>query len=436
MFIYILTIVKPVRKMMDAAKKQTIKEIIRQLHEGADPEEMKRRFRDAIGDVSATDISVVEEELIREGMPRERIRKLCDVHLAVFRDSIEQQNDIAPEGHPVYVLMHEHSAMLDAAEELSQIASAMREEQRGPTTEELIRIRHLVALFRDAERHYLREENVLFPHLERHGVTQPPAIMWMEHDQIRAVKKMLFSAVTEDESGTHVDVERLDQAAIGLRELLSSHFYKENNILFPTALRLFTEDDWTAVRRDFAEIGLCDFSPRLQVPGAEDSASETQAGAETVPAATDGEVQFETGTLRREVLEAILNTLPVDITFVDAEDRVRYFSRPQERFFVRPKSVLGRHVQYCHPQKSLHMVNRILDDFKSGRRDVADFWIRIRGRLIMIRYFAVRSPDGEYLGTLEVSQDITDIKALEGEKRLLDDDADSGSPSAQPDTQT
>lgn len=140
----------------------------------------------------------------------------------------------------------------------------------------------------------------------------------------------------------------------------------------------------------------------------------------TVAPSADGLLQFETGTLTKEEAEAILNALPIDITFVDKADAVKYFSKPEGRIFVRTRSIIGTKVQRCHPQKSIHIVNRILDEFKSGKKDVAEFWIRIGGRLVYIRYFPVRDKDRKYLGTLEVTQDITGIKEIEGEKRLLD----------------
>ena len=136
--------------------------------------------------------------------------------------------------------------------------------------------------------------------------------------------------------------------------------------------------------------------------------------------APEGLLQFETGTLSKDEVEAVLNTLPVDITFVDKEDTVRYFNKPGERIFVRTKAVIGRKVQQCHPQKSIHIVNKILDGFKSGKKDAAEFWIQKGDRLVHIRYLAMRNKDGKYLGTMEVTQDITDIKGIEGEKRLLD----------------
>jgi len=140
---------------------------------------------------------------------------------------------------------------------------------------------------------------------------------------------------------------------------------------------------------------------------------ETAPAPESVP-------QFETGSLSKEEIEAILNALPVDISFVDANDAVKYFNKAEKRIFVRTKAVIGRKVQLCHPQKSVHIVNKILETFKNGKKDVAEFWITMNNRLIHIRYFAVRNKNGKYLGTIEVTQDITEIKKIEGEKRLLD----------------
>ena len=131
-------------------------------------------------------------------------------------------------------------------------------------------------------------------------------------------------------------------------------------------------------------------------------------------------LRFETGTLSKEEVEAVLDSLPVDISFVDKEDSVKYFNKAGKRIFVRTKAVIGRKVQLCHPKKSVHVVNNILEAFKTGKKDVAEFWINMNNRLIHIKYFAVRDKNGKYLGTMEVTQDLTDIKKIKGEKRLLD----------------
>jgi hypothetical protein len=236
----------------------------------------------------------------------------------------------------------------------------------------------------------------------------------MEHDRIREIKKGLYRLIDARDGLALQDfVKQLEGIAVALAEMLSNHFYKENNILFPTSLRVIGEDEWKEIRQQFDELGYCCFTPEH----ARKAVEEVKLPAEKPE--VEGAIHFETGALSKEEVEAILNTLPLDITFVDKDDTVRYFNRSEERIFVRTKAVIGRKVQQCHPQKSIHIVNQILEDFKSGRKDVAEFWINFKGRLIHIRYFAVRDKNGEYLGCLEVTQDITDIKKIEGEKRLL-----------------
>jgi PAS domain S-box-containing protein len=124
--------------------------------------------------------------------------------------------------------------------------------------------------------------------------------------------------------------------------------------------------------------------------------------------------------LKPEVIEAMLDSMPIEISFVDKNDEVKYFNKNGDRVFPRPRSIVSKKVHQCHPQKSLHKVLQILEAFKNGKKDVTEFWINLKGRQIYIRYFPVRDKTGKYLGTLEVSQDITDIKKIEGEKRLLD----------------
>ncbi len=404
-------------ELLGEERKEILKELIESLHEGADPKAVKEEFKEALRGATPVEIAQAEEELIREGMPREEIHRLCEVHLAVFKESLESQKSLAPAGHPIYILMEEHKIFLEFAGELKSIAQRLSRAD-GVDSVSLERVRDLADRFKEAESHYVREENVLFPYLEKHGITQPPAIMWMDHNQIREVKKSLYGLVDGRESMDFpVFAEQLDEVTSALAELLTSHFPKENNILFPTSLRILAEDEWKDIRQQFDELGYCSFTPT----GAEALPEEKAAPAPKPD--VEGRVTFEAGSLSREELESILNTLPVDITFVDKEDKVRYFNQAEERIFPRTRAVIGRGVQQCHPQKSLHIVNRIVEDFRSGRRDVAEFWIKQQGKFVHIRYFPVHDQDGEYLGTLEVTQDIAGIKRLEGEKRLLDDTA-------------
>ncbi|MGB9675617.1 MAG: DUF438 domain-containing protein [Candidatus Bathyarchaeales archaeon] len=402
-------------------RKNVLKEILRQLHAGANPQEVKEKFKQFLEGISPLEISRIEQELIREGMPREEIQRLCDVHMAVFREQLEKQKFDVPASHPINILMEEHKIMLQLAGKLASTTQKVQQFSESSYIEEEIHVlRHLARDFMDSEKHYLREENVLFPNLEKHGITEPPAIMWMEHNQIREKKKTLNKFVENYGAlGFQEFKAQLGELAETLNSLLASHFFKENNILFPTALRVITEDEWKAIRSEFDEIGYCCFTPpELTAP----QIFEAEKEEKIMPASkeTPFALQFETGTLTKEEVEALLNTLPVDITFVDRDDAVRYFNKAEKRIFVRTKAVIGRKVQLCHPQKSIHIVNRILEAFKEGKKDVAEFWINLNNRLIHIRYFAVRDKNGKYLGTIEVTQDITDIKKIEGEKRLLD----------------
>jgi uncharacterized protein len=319
----------------------------------------------------------------------------------------------ATEGHPIHTLMEEHKLLLDFAQKQVNVARTLKT-KNSLTEAELIfaELSQLVESFRSSPNHYLREENVIFPILEKKGFTGPPAVMWQEHDQIRSIEKNLYLTFDSlKELPWEEFCKKMESSAIQLAQMLQTHFYKENNILFPTALELLTETEWVEVIREFERIGYCPFTPG--VPKAKSAEIEPSVGF------ADGLVQFETGALSASVLQAIFNTLPVEITFVDAEDHLRFFSESKEPIFPRSTASLGLKVQNCHPQKSVHMVNKILEDFKSGKSDVAAFWINMQGKMIYIRYFAVRNRQGTYLGCMEVTQDITKAKTIEGEKRLL-----------------
>jgi len=401
-------------------KKRVLKELFAQLHAGASPQEVKERFKEFLEGVSPLEIAKIEQELINEGMPREEIQRLCDVHLAVFREQLEKQKPKTTPENPISILMEEHQILLQLLERLNTIVNSVQQaEDISHVGEGIAQLKYIAEDFLDAEKHYLREENVLFPILEKHGIAEPPAIMWMEHNKLRGKKKEFYNLIENYSAMSFQDFKKqLDETAKSLSGFLSSHIFKENNILFPAAQRVVTEQEWRDARREFDEIGYCSFTPAHLIAIPKVQEVERQKVEETI--APKGMLQFETGTLSKEEVEAVLNTLPVDITFVDKEDTVKYFSKAEKRIFVRTKAVIGRRVQLCHPQKSVHIVNKILEAFKAGKRDVAEFWIQKGNRLIHIRYFAVRDKDGKYLGTMEVTQDLTDIKKIEGEKRLLD----------------
>jgi hypothetical protein len=398
-------------------RKKMLKEIIAQLHAGIPPQEVKERFKRVLEGVSSEEIAKIEQELVKEGMSREELQRLCDVHMAVFSDQLGKQELKVPTEHPLNILLEEHKILLQLLEKLSTTVDIIGQAcDLVYVGDDVAQTKKIVEELSDAEKHYVREENVLFPVLERHGITEPPAIMWMEHDKIREKKMQIYAMVEEYKARDFQEFKKaLIENTRSLNSMLSSHIFKENTILYPAAVKVIPEDEWHDIRKDFDEIGYCRFTPKHLI-----RQTTTISGRAHASLAGEGTLQFETGSPSKEEIEAILDTVPVDISFVDANDQVKYFNKADKRIFVRTKTVIGRKVQMCHPQKSIHIVNKIVEAFKSGKKNSAEFWISLNDRLVHIRYFAVKDKRGKYLGTLEVTQDLTDLKKIKGEKRLLD----------------
>jgi PAS domain S-box-containing protein len=396
-------------------KKAQLKEAIRQLNLGVPPDQVKEKFRDVFEKTGPLEIAKIEEELVKEGMKREEMQKLCDAHLATLKEQIEQHPGLKT-NQPISILMEEHRIMIKMAMDLMACANKLlKVTDISYAEEDIHQVEHLMGDFTDSEKHYLREENVLFPMLEKHGITEPPSIMWIEHNQIRELKKRLQALIKGFNSADFAaSKEEFWDTAKELDNSLSTHFNKENNILFPVALSIITEQEWVDIREEFDLIGYCCFTPIELAATPNQKISQTQADS---PAGT---LPFDFGSLNQPQLNSLLNTVPLEITFVDENDTVQYFNKPAKMIFVRTKAVIGRKVQNCHPAKSLATVIRIVQSFKSGKKNSAEFWINLSGCVIFIRFFAVRNDDGKYLGTVEVVQDVTEIQKLQGEQRLLD----------------
>ncbi|MGQ9513835.1 MAG: DUF438 domain-containing protein [Thermoproteota archaeon] len=300
----------------EAERKRVLKEVIKQLHDGLPPQEAKEKFKQVLEGISPSEIAKVEQELIEEGMRREEIQRLCDIHLEIFKERLEKQRFEVGTQNPIYVLMEEHKILLQLLEKLKVIVNDIQ--QGSDIDNDVKELENIMKVLSDADRHYLREENVLFPILERHGITEPPAIMWMEHDRIRKMKRKLKSLAENYSDGSLNEFQKqLGESARSLDNLLSSHIFKENNVLFPTALQLITQHEWDEAMVEFDEIGYCSFTPKHIILTHKGKISEEKISVEH---AQEGAIQFETGMLSKEELEAILNRIPIDITFVDEKD--------------------------------------------------------------------------------------------------------------------
>lgn len=404
-------------ELIDNARRRTdlLKHLIRQLHGGEPVDQLRTQLIRTLGQVPYSDVVQVEQELIAEGLPTGEILKLCDLHSAVLRGAItvDQARDVPP-GHPVHTFRQENEALTWEIAELNRLYAEAAAMPPGADAAELVEaLRGRFNSLMDVDKHYLRKEHLVFPFLEKAGITGPPTVMWGKHDETRALLKQASTALAAG-ALTAGEVAAVAQLALkpasqAVRDMID----KEEQILLPMCLDTITDADWYDVKRESLEYGYCLIDPTDDwVP---ENLPETDAAASPDP----GRIRLPSGSMTPAELQVILNTIPFDLTFVDKDDTVRYFTQGRERIFSRSRAILGRKVQYCHPPSSVKVVEQILADFKSGSQSHAAFWITMRGQFLSIEYFALRDAAGVYLGCLEVSQDLTAKRALTGEQRLL-----------------
>jgi hypothetical protein len=362
---------------------QILKSIILELHAGGDMNKLQIKFKDLLSDVDASEIADMEQSLINKGaLTPEQITKLCDLHVGIFEDSLNEKEKIESiPGHPLHTYLKENKAARKLIYKIRKSSSL-----------------ELLDKLSEIEKHYTRLENQLFPKLEQVGFTGPSQVMWAKHDEIRAMMKKRNIKNSEE-----------------LLKAVEDMIFKEEKILFPTSLDKLSTNDWIDVKRGEEEIGFAWITPGDEwKPATPEQIHLTKQPAEP------HKVKLSTGSLDYDQIDLLLKNLPVDITFVNENDEVAYYSNTAHRIFPRSPGIIGRTVQRCHPPQSVHIVEQILEAFKKGTRNNAEFWIRLEGNVYLIRYFAIRDNTGEYKGTLEVSQDITTIQKRTGEKRLLD----------------
>lgn len=407
-------------------RKKKLKELILKLHAGEGEAQVRQELLKSLAAIPYGEVVEVEQELIAEGLPESEVLKLCDAHSAVLhgRVDLSGQKDV-PAGHPVDVLRRENAELRKVTARAREVLAGI-EKGEGEIGAAVLELRLLFNLLFDVDKHYQRKEYLVFPFLEQQGITGPPKVMWGKHDEIREQLKGGSEALQSGEMGRE---ELLALAEILLRPVLQAiddMTVKEEEILLPMALDKLSEGDWAAIGGQSAQFGFClydppaDWPPRAQGSRVDETGTlEAAAPAAASAEARDGNINLPSGSFTAEELLAILNTLPADMTFVDRNDKVKYFTQGAERVFQRNRAILNRDVRHCHPPASAHIVEKIIEDFKSGRESRAPFWIRMGEKFIHIEYFALRNGNGEYLGTLEVSHDVERYRRLEGERRIL-----------------
>ncbi|KPU62733.1 diguanylate cyclase [Thermococcus sp. EP1] len=431
-------------------KKEKMKELLKKIHKGEDVEKLKEEFKDLLRSISPLEIPLIEQELVKEGISAYEIAKMCDIHVELFREAVsgigEKEREL-PNGHPLRTLYEENREITKDAEMVNLYASTLAATKDENMKKEILGVLKGLAnqLRAIGFTHYTREEMLIFPYLERRGITAVPTVLWRKHDENRVMIKQFVELLNRvDEMQWEEFANTVKEKAQELSRAIIDMVFREDNILYPTLKALLSEGEWRAIKEQENMIGYYkvkpgdewrpkekplqpyEIDPTLtaeQILGLPKEMQMVLRGQKLEVDRTEvkrkGDLELETGYLSIEELNAIFKHLPIDITFVDKDDRVRFFSGG-ERIFARTPSVIGRPVQLCHPPKSVHIVNRILTAFKEGAKNKAEFWIKMGPRYVYILYVPVRDKKGNYLGTLEITMDISRYKEIEGERRLLD----------------
>jgi len=395
-------------------RKDLLKHMILQLHNGEAPDIVKNRLVELLTSIPYDEVVEVEQELISEGMPVEEVLKLCDIHQMVLDGHIDQTGSKQiPSGHPADTLKKENIELEKVISLLEQLFTEAKTILEIDIKQWLIKVHTQLNNLMDVDKHYKRKEYLLFPFLEKYEITGPPKVMWGKHDEIRALLKASIEAVSLSETITKEEllsiIEFVLQPAVkGVSDMIS----KEEEILIPMSMDKLTDADWYSVYQQTNEFGFCLYDPQTEWKPDGVVAGEVVYN-------TGNNIPLTTGSFNLNELEALFKTLPIDLTFVDKDDKVKFFSLGPDRIFTRNRAILGRDVRMCHPPSSVNVVEKILSDFKARRENSAAFWLTIQGKFIYIEYFALRDASGSYLGTIEFTQDLTRMRQLTGEQRLL-----------------
>src|SRR5699024_163610 len=331
-----------------------LKDLILRLHGGEDEEVIKQEFAKDFQTVSPLEISVMERKLMKEeGLSAEEIMRLCNVHVAVMVDYVENPDNIPDDfskpGHPVHVLKEENLALEAALMRVRNLLEAYLEESDAELEKGL---NHQLDILWDFDKHYARKENSFFPIMEKYGHTAPPQVMWGDDDEIRDLYKNLRAAFQAGEK------EQLRHIFSEFEYEMQEMIVKEENILIPMVTEDFTEDDWITIAEEMDEIGYCIVKPMakwepVRAKPEMDQESEIQTGR----------IQLGTGSLSHQELDIILNTIPLELTFVDKDNIVQYYNnQPGEKLLGRTPSAIGRDVMNCHPPKVHETVTQLMQD--------------------------------------------------------------------------
>ena len=396
-------------------RKDKLRSLLLKLHAGENVDSIRKQLIEALTDIPYNEVVEVEQEMIDGNLlTEEEILEFCDLHTAILDGSIDLSGAKGiPAGHPIDTFKKENIALNDEVEKARNLLETAKSLTNDKLPGFVLQLRTIFNALSDIDKHYKRKEYLLFPYLEKHLITGPPTVMWGKHDELRvflndSIRDLETSISTVNQLQSIIN-KNLNRTL----ELIDGMIMKEEEILFPMAMDTLTQEEWYKIYSETIEFGFCLIDP-------EDEWKPAGLIVEKQQYVESGAIQLSSGSFDIKQLEALFLHIPIDITFVDADDKVAFFSHSPNRVFERNRSIIGRDVRMCHPPGSVHIVEQIIDDFKSGKENKAVFWMsNFMGRFIYIEYSAVRDKENNYLGVVEVTQDITQMRKLEGDQRLL-----------------
>ena len=406
----------------------SILSIIAEFFNGKSLEELGKRFGNELNStISPGEFALAEQKMEDMGVSNSQFEAKIDELLKIFKKSLEKVSiDNLEEGHPLDTFIKENIAIKKLLTELranqekidiSNIDHKYWEEAYNKLGE--------------INTHYVRKENQLFPYLETKGFDKPSTVMWALHDDVRSLIKF-YRTLLDDKN-----YEELFDTQEMMFNSIEDMIFKEEKILWSTSLELISDDEWAEIRQGEDEVGYClietppMWNPNWKHPSKANKGTATEgentSDVAPIPFVANekakslvGGINLEVGSITPEQINLIFKHLPFDVTYVDENDQVRYYNKGEDRVFPRSSGIIGREVKYCHPPKSVHIVEKIVDAFKKGERSEANFWINFKDKFVYIQYFAVRDNNGNYKGVLEITYDAQTVRNLEGEQRLLD----------------
>lgn len=350
------------------------------------------------------DVVAVVHKLVETGMPMPELKKGVNKWLNLLYKTLSDFPYSAPEKESFLGCMIENNRILDT--KLQTVKPLIRDfnnEQSDTKLKEALLSG--ISEIDKVGQYYLIKENVLFPVIEKYVPEfRCLLVMWSFHDDIRRNLR----EIKEELQKAEIDLKRFNRLAGDIFFNIYAIRFREERILFPVIQNFIPENELNLLIPEAIETGFPFWQP------------ENFQQSQNNVFAEENKINLDTGNLTAEQIKLLFNHLPVDITYVDENDKVVYFSSPKKRIFPRSKAVIGRDVHNCHPPESVHVVEQIVDAFRKGKKDVASFWINMKSQQLLIQYFPVRDKAGNYRGVVEVSQEITEIRQLQGEKRLLD----------------